>query len=243
MYIYDLINKVVSRLLESDGKYEKIESEENGKRNVVKVIAIMVISLLIAFTMVYVAWKYECYMEKCPILRIIITILIGLILFFIKSLFTKNYNLCENPYNFDFGVELKKYNSIGIKKNLVKKDACSFEKYSAWENYIRAKFNAQIDIINREDFYRFIKRKYRNAMAEKELFGMLTIPIEMVYIAALYSGCSSGELFRYLVSLLMIVIVVATAAVFYYFYIEKEIAFLVDFCEIAFDKKEDLIKG
>lgn len=77
------------------------------------------------------------------------------------------------PYLFDYSCELHIYESVGKRK-------AEYEKYSQWEKHIKEKYQNQLQS---NDFYHFLRRKYRIKKNKYEMTKALLVPIEVAIIA------------------------------------------------------------
>ena len=77
------------------------------------------------------------------------------------------------PYLFDYSCELHIYESVGKRK-------AEYEKYSQWEKHIKEKYQNQLQS---DDFYYFLRRKYRIKKNKYEMTKALLVPIEVALIA------------------------------------------------------------
>lgn len=85
-----------------------------------------------------------------------------------------NKTLGGLAYNFDCNKEYKIYKSIGCLK---KTNLLYFEKYMEWKKYVEEQYGT---LINNENFYRFINKKYRNAKKTETVDKNIMIPLELL---------------------------------------------------------------
>lgn len=146
------------------------------------------------------------------------------------------------PYCFDYQYELAVYDNIGKCKNkkIDGKNIEKFERYSEWKNHIlkwKDKFAEKCMENNKEceaeigDFCRFLNKRKRDAMLNKDIATGVLIPVELGIIAVI---CGGDELFM---EIKLIYAVILGCYVMYLYINEqygndKELHFVKDVIEI-----------
>lgn len=143
----------------------------------------------------------------------------------------KKANSKGYPYGFNYLKEYHTHKIVGRNKYKLKYGAKYYEKYSLWKEHIEHDYSS---LKKNDDLFRYLKRKYRNKITEKELAAILVIPMELAVVSLICYPERSENWQSYLILITCMGIVLAIILTFYYWEIKAELAFLYDFCEIMF---------
>lgn len=140
-------------------------------------------------------------------LAVIIPCTIACIILWVVAIVKNNNKLKLNeaaiePYSFDYSCELEIYVSVGKKK-------ARYEKYSQWKKHIEEEYQIQI---HSDDFYHFIRRRFRIKENKYDMIKALLVPVEVALIAvfaqdkSMIGNISYGTVYAFITALIIVVL-------------------------------------
>ena len=142
-----------------------------------------------------------------------------------------NKKLGGMEYKFDYEKEFKIYKSIGSMER--KNGEYYFGKYTDWKAYVEQQY---INLINNENFYRYLYREYRNVKKEDSVDKCVMIPIVLLLSQIVISLNEWSFSWKIIIEF----IILSIAEVFLICKIHavnNRINFLEDFIEIIYPEK------
>ena len=148
-----------------------------------------------------------------------------------------NEYLRNLPYSFDYDKEFWTYSIIGREKKKRKNGAVYYKNYLSWKKHIIEEMD--LEGVNKDNYYHFLLRIYRNKKCFLQLIISLVIPAEIFFLSFTFNNNFKIE------NTIGCIISLIFTIVFYminYMFINEEVLFIKDYIMIIFPESEHMFE-